>query len=250
MSPLRPPPDPAPEVALCRLVGVKKSYPMGELEVPALKGIDLTIERGEFTVFAGPSGSGKTTLLNLVGLLDTPNEGSVFLEGKDVARMGSAELGQTRAQRIGFIFQSFNLIPVLTAFENVELALRLAVDLPASERKDRVEKALRDVGLGDFLGRRPTQLSGGQQQRVAIARALVKQPALVIADEPTANLDSANGHQILDIMGDMNQRHGATFLFSTHDSMVTERARRVVHLHDGLIEGVEARAVAPGGARG
>jgi putative ABC transport system ATP-binding protein len=220
-------------MALCELRNVKKVYPMGDLEVQALRGVDLVVEPGEFTVIAGPSGSGKSTVLNLIGCLDRPSSGAVFLEGKDVAHMGDLELGKTRAARIGFIFQSFNLIPVLTAFENVELALRLAGHL--GDNRARVEKALRDVALGDYMHRRPAQLSGGQQQRVAIARALVKSPALVIADEPTANLDSHNGKAILELMREMNARDGVTFLFSTHDPMVMEQAKRVVKLVDGAV---------------
>ncbi len=220
-------------MALCELRDVKKIYPMGELEVQALRGVDLAIDAGEFTVIAGPSGSGKSTVLNLIGCLDRPTAGAVHLEGKDVATLRDAELGAVRAARIGFIFQSFNLIPVLTAFENVELALRLAGH--THDNRARVEKALTDVGLGEHMHRRPAQLSGGQQQRVAIARALVKAPALVIADEPTANLDSHNGKAILELMRQMNERDGVTFLFSTHDPMVMEQAKRVVRLVDGAI---------------
>jgi len=233
-------------MALCQLRNVKKIYPMGDLEVQALRGVDLMIERGEFTVIAGPSGSGKSTVLNLIGCLDRPSSGEVLLEDKPVTKMGDAELGQLRAARIGFIFQSFNLIPVLTAFENVELALRLAGYTDGN--KTRVEKALADVGLADQMHRRPAQLSGGQQQRVAIARALVKAPALVIADEPTANLDSHNGKAILELMRDMNARDGVTFLFSTHDAMVMGQAQRVVRLVDGLIVDDTARAVQAGSA--
>ncbi len=225
---------------ICQLVGVKKTYPMGELTVVALNGIDVGVDEGEFTVFAGPSGSGKTTALNLIGCLDRPTSGQVLLDGRDVATLGDDALGQVRARRIGFIFQSFNLIPVLTAAENVELALRLAgLD---KGRKEKVEQALVDVGLKDFMGRRPNQLSGGQQQRVAIARALVKKPAIIIADEPTANLDSQNGEAILDLMRQMNERDRITFLFSTHDPMVMARARRVVRLKDGAIVGDERLA--------
>jgi putative ABC transport system ATP-binding protein len=224
-------------MTICQLEAVHKHYVMGELQVHALRGIDVEIRAGEFTAFAGPSGSGKTTLLNLVGLLDTPTQGRVSLEGSDVSTLGQTELGRMRARRIGFIFQSFNLIPVLSAFENVELALRLGSDLAPSERHDRVASSLESVGLGELMNRRPSQLSGGQQQRVAIARALVKSPALVIADEPTANLDSKTGRGVLDIMGSLNADHGVTFLFSTHDDMVIEQARRVVHIRDGCIEG-------------
>ncbi|MFN7142616.1 MAG: ABC transporter ATP-binding protein [Myxococcota bacterium] len=229
-------------MALCELHQVKKIYPMGDLEVQALRGVDLAIDAGEFTVIAGPSGSGKSTVLNLIGCLDRPSAGSVRLEGKDVATLGDDALGELRAARIGFIFQSFNLIPVLTAFENVELALRLAGH--HGDNRARVEKALRDVALGEHMHRRPAQLSGGQQQRVAIARALVKSPALVIADEPTANLDSHNGKAILELMRQMNERDGVTFLFSTHDPMVMEQARRVVRLVDGAIVDDARRVVA------
>lgn len=225
---------PAPSNApLCELVNVRKQYPMGDLIVQALKGVSVTILSGEFTAFSGPSGSGKSTCLNLVGCLDRPSEGEVRIEGQNVAELADAALGRLRAQRIGFIFQSFNLIPVLTAFENVELALRLAGK--DADRLEATEKALVDVGLKDYMNRRPSQLSGGQQQRVAIARALVKKPALVIADEPTANLDSKNGAAILDLMREMNARDGSTFLFSTHDQMVMDRARRIIRLSDGAV---------------
>ncbi len=225
---------------ICELVDVTKEYPMGELKVVALAGVSVGVDAGEFTVFAGPSGSGKSTALNLIGCLDRPSSGKVLLDGKDVATLADEALGAVRARRIGFIFQSFNLIPVLTAAENVDLALRLAGD--TENRAARVEKALVDVGLQDYLHRRPSQLSGGQQQRVAIARALVKKPAIIIADEPTANLDSTNGEAILELMREMNERDGVTFLFSTHDPMVMSRARRVVKLKDGHVVGDERRA--------
>jgi putative ABC transport system ATP-binding protein len=227
---------------LCELRDVKKTYPMGDLEVVALADVTVGVQAGEFTVFAGPSGSGKSTALNMIGCLDRPTSGMVLLEGKDVAGLGDRALGQVRALRIGFIFQSFNLVPVLTAVENVELALQLAGH--HDQNRQRAEAALVDVGLQDYLSRRPSQLSGGQQQRVAIARALVKRPALVIADEPTANLDSKNGAAILDLMREMNGRDGATFLFSTHDPMVMERARRIVRLSDGRVVADETRASA------
>ena len=228
-------------MAICELVGVHKSYRMGEVVVPALKGVDVTISAGEFTVFSGPSGSGKSTLLNLIGLLDVPTEGKILIEGQDVSKLSEYNLGVMRARKIGFIFQSFNLIPVLSAFENVELALQLSSDPPKKEREDRVREALVSVGLEKFMDRRPSQLSGGQQQRVAVARALVKEPALVIADEPTANLDSKNSAQILEIMQRLNDEHDATFLFSTHDPMVVEHARRIVHILDGEILRVEEK---------
>ena len=218
---------------LCELKNARKVYPMGDLEVVALKGVTVGVDIGEFTVFAGPSGSGKSTALNLIGCLDRPSSGEVWLDGKDVATLSDNALGEVRARRIGFIFQSFNLIPVLTAAENVDMALRLAG--LNEQRAEKVEKALIDVGLKDYMTRRPNQLSGGQQQRVAIARALVKRPAIVIADEPTANLDSQNAAAILDLMREMNERDGSTFLFSTHDPMVMECARRVVRLKDGEV---------------
>ncbi|MBM4391276.1 MAG: ABC transporter ATP-binding protein [Deltaproteobacteria bacterium] len=218
---------------ICELIDAKKVYPMGDFEVTALKGVTVGVQAGEFTVFAGPSGSGKSTALNLIGCLDRPSSGRVKVDGRDVEALSDGELGAVRARRIGFIFQSFNLVPVLTAAENVDLALRLAgLD---DGRKAKVEQALVEVGLQDYMTRRPSQLSGGQQQRVAIARALVKKPAIIIADEPTANLDSANAAAILDLMREMNEHSGATFLFSTHDPMVMDRARRVVRLKDGEI---------------
>ena len=235
-------------MSICELCDVTKTYGSGAAEVRALSEIDLKIESGEFTVFMGPSGSGKTTLLNLVGCLDAPSGGQVRLEGRDVSAMGGPALAHLRAERIGFIFQSFNLIPVLTALENVELALQLA-RFKGDKREASVEM-LAAVGLGELVDRRPTQLSGGQQQRVAVARALVKKPALVIADEPTANLDSTNGAQVLDIMRDLNERLDVTFLFSTHDPMVRDRAKRIVLLKDGRItdDTVQDGGVAAGGA--
>jgi putative ABC transport system ATP-binding protein len=219
---------------ICELRGVCKDYGQGVAAVRALSDIDLVIEAGEFTVFSGPSGSGKTTLLNLIGCLDQATSGKVLLEGKDTHGLSPNELSALRASRIGFIFQSFNLIPVLTALENVELALQLS-RTHLTDRRARATRALTEVGLGDFLHRRPNQLSGGQQQRVAIARALVKEPALVIADEPTANLDSNTGAQVLELMRTMNEKSAVTFLFSTHDPMVMARAKRVVVLKDGKL---------------
>jgi putative ABC transport system ATP-binding protein len=222
---------------LLSLQDVGKRYPMGDGHVDALQGVTLDIEAGEFLAFAGPSGSGKTTLLNLVGCLDRPSTGSIALDGQDLSALSRSQLGELRAARIGFVFQSFNLIPVLSALENVEVALRLggmASDLA------RCEQALEDVGLKEQIHKRPSQMSGGQQQRVAIARALVKQPALVIADEPTANLDSSNGEAVLDLMRALNEDKGATFLFSTHDSIVLERVRRTVWLRDGVVQKIES----------
>ncbi len=235
-------------MAICELRGVAKDYGVGVAKVRALRDIDLLIEPGEFTVLSGPSGSGKTTLFNLIGCLDTPSAGRVLLEGTDVSTLSNVQLARLRARRIGFVFQSFNLIPVFTALENVELALQLSGE-DGHDRRARAAQTLADVGLGDLLKRRPNQLSGGQQQRVAIARALVKKPALVIADEPTANLDSKTGDAVVDLMREMNERLGVTFLFSTHDPAVMEHARREVKLHDGAIqEIVEHDQPAPAGA--
>jgi putative ABC transport system ATP-binding protein len=218
---------------------VTRSYGSGPARVDALRGVSLSVEPGEFTVFRGPSGSGKTTLLNQIGCLDAPTSGKLVVADEDTSEMSSRQLSRLRADKIGFIFQSFNLVPVLTAQENVELALDLA-----GRREDRAEKAraiLAQVGLEGLEHRRPNQLSGGQQQRVAIARALVKQPLLVIADEPTANLDSENGEQVLATMQRLNRELGVTFLFSSHDPMVISHARRVITLRDGRVVSDETR---------
>ena len=245
-------------VAFLELKGVKKDYRQGRLTVPALRGIDLEIERGEFTAIAGPSGSGKTTLLNLIGCLDTPTEGVIRLDGSELSRLSKAQLADIRRRRIGFVFQSYNLIPVLTAYENVEFSLALLGEgskgstagedstdstdstgstdsTDSADVKDRVMRILADVGLSGLENRRPADLSGGQQQRVAIARALVKGPDLVLADEPTANLDSETGKAIIELMLEMNQKKGTTFIFSTHDQMVMNYARRLVTVRDGRI---------------
>ncbi|HJN75537.1 MAG TPA: ABC transporter ATP-binding protein [Myxococcota bacterium] len=216
------------------LSDVGKRYPLGESYVDALNGVTLDIDEGEFLAFAGPSGSGKTTLLNLVGCLDVATSGSIVLDGKELSKLSRAELGDIRADNVGFVFQSFNLIPVLSAIENVEVALRLGGREPSRERCANV---LEEVGLADQMHKRPSQMSGGQQQRVAIARALVKEPRLVIADEPTANLDSKNGEAVLDLMRELNEEQGATFLFSTHDPIVMDRVRRTVRLRDGKVIG-------------
>ncbi len=228
-------------MAICELKGATKTYGSGATEVHAILGIDLTIDAGEFTAFVGPSGSGKTTLLNQIGCLDSPSAGSVHIRGKATAGLSDVKLAGLRAEEIGFIFQSFNLIPVLTAAENVELAMSLAGQ---DGGHDAALALLAEVGLEGLGGRRPNQLSGGQQQRVAIARALVKKPSIVIADEPTANLDSDSGRAVLDLMRALNEKHGTTFLFSTHDPMVVDYARRVVTLRDGAIVSDERRGAA------
>jgi putative ABC transport system ATP-binding protein len=220
---------------------VKKKYKIGKVEVPALRGITLAIEAGEFTSIAGPSGSGKTTMLNLFGCLDKPTDGMVFIGDMNVARLSSNQLADVRNHNLGFIFQTFNLIPVLTAFENVEFPLILLKKGSSRERKERVMNMLADVGIAELANRKPNEMSGGQMQRVAIARALVKDPKMVLADEPTANLDSVTGEGILKLMLEMNKKTGTTFLFSTHDPMVMHYARRLVKVHDGQIQSDEKK---------
>ena len=212
-----------------------REYSHGRMTVPALRGVDLDVEAGEFTAIAGPSGSGKTTLLNLIGCLDRPTRGRLVIDGDDVAGYKPSELASLRREKIGFVFQTYNLVPVLTAYENVELPLVLLGRHTRVEIRDRVMSMLSEVGLAGLENRRPMDLSGGQQQRVAIARALVKQPSLVLADEPTANLDSENSQAILALMKTMNETRGATYLFSSHDPLVIGYARRLVQMRDGSI---------------
>ena len=219
---------------------LKKDYTTNGLTVRALEGISLQFDAGEFTAIAGPSGSGKSTLLHLIGCLDVPTSGEIRIEGVDVGTLSRKELALLRRHRIGFIFQAYNLIPVLTALENVSLPLTL-LGVPRKEAIARSKEALTSVGLGDLGNRRPKEMSGGQQQRVAIARALVKNPSLVLADEPTANLDSRTGSEILQLMRELNRSQGTTFLFSTHDRMVMEYARRLIYLRDGRVEKEERR---------
>jgi len=228
-------------VAAARLTDVKKTYRTDHLEVAAVRGISLEIEPAAFMSIAGPSGSGKTTLLNLLGALDTPTSGMIAVGERSTVGLSARELADFRNAHLGFVFQTFNLVPVLTARENVELPLQLQGLADRAERRTRVEAILREVGLGEMMDRRPNELSGGQQQRVAIARALVKGPSLVLADEPTANLDTATAHEIMDLMREMNARAGTTFVFSTHDPLVMDHATRVVHLRDGLVESDERR---------
>ncbi len=212
-----------------------KDYKLNAITVNALQGISLAFERGEFAAVAGPSGSGKSTFLHLVGCLDTPTSGSVLLGGVETATMTRNELALLRRKTVGFIFQAYNLIPVLSAMENVSLPLVL-LGAPAARAREESMQALADVGLAGLENRRPGEMSGGQQQRVAIARALVKKPSLILADEPTANLDSRTGREILDLMLKLNERENTTFVFSTHDTLVMEYARRIVMLRDGLVE--------------
>ena len=221
-------------MAIVSMQKVVRNYYLGKTVVNALGGIDLEVEKGEFICIAGPSGSGKTTLLNLIGCLDKPTSGKVFLDDDDVERLSDNKLSRLRAERIGFIFQTFNLIPVLSAFENIEYPLLLK-GVPRGSRKKKVLSMLEEVELADFTRHRPNQLSGGQRQRVAIARALVTDPEMVLADEPTANLDSKTGEAIVDLMRKINQEMKSTFIFSTHDSMVMKYAHRMIRLQDGRI---------------
>jgi putative ABC transport system ATP-binding protein len=217
-----------------KVLNATRDFKIGEVETHALRGVDLSIEDGEFTALVGPSGSGKTTLLQLIGLLDKPTSGQVFINGKDATRLNRNQRADLRKGTIGFIFQFFALIPTLTAYENVEMPLLLN-GTKSAERKARVQEMLEAVGLSDRAHHRPDQLSGGQQQRVAVARALSIRPSVVLADEPTANLDTENGKQVMDIMAKLNKETGTTFVFATHDPRVIGYANRVVTLQDGLI---------------
>lgn len=217
------------------LNGVFKDYHLGKVVVPAVKGIDLQIKPGEFTVIAGPSGSGKTTVLNMIGCMDTPTKGMVKVAGQDTTKLTEKELTSLRLHKIGFIFQSFNLISVLDVFDNVEFPLLLMKTLTKQQRRERVLFFLEKVGLQNHLKHRPNELSGGQRQRVAVARALVTKPEIILADEPTANLDSRTGQTIIDLMKTINAADQTTFLFSTHDPHIMEQARRVIRLQDGLV---------------
>jgi putative ABC transport system ATP-binding protein len=220
-------------MASVRVEAATKDYQLGRTTVPALRGVSLDVERGAFMAVAGPSGSGKSTLLNLIGCLDHPTSGRVLIAGEDVAVLGDDALSDLRARTIGFIFQTFNLIPVLSALENVEFPLLLRGGNHGG--RERARRALAEVGLSGFEKHRPDELSGGQRQRVAVARALVTDPVIVLADEPTANLDSATGEALLALMLEINRRDRTTFIFSTHDPRVMERAHRVVRLVDGSL---------------
>lgn len=226
-----------------KVENVTRIFKIGKLETQALRGVTLSIESGEFTALVGPSGSGKTTLLQLIGCLDQPTSGRVYINGKDISQLNRNQRADMRRGTIGFIFQFFALIPTLTAYENIELPL-LLTGASAAERRQRVTQLLEAVELSDRSHHRPDQLSGGQQQRVAIARALSTKPSLILADEPTANLDTPNGKQVMDIMTRLNQETGVTFVFATHDPRVIQYARRVITLRDGLVmeNGAGARA--------
>ncbi len=214
--------------------GLRKRYRLGEVTIEALRGLDLDVDRGELVVIAGPSGSGKTSLLNLLGGLDEPDEGSVLFAGAPLRSLTAAERTRMRRRQLGFVFQAFNLLPVLSAFENVEYPLWID-GVPREERRRRAEEALADVGLGDRLRHRPDQLSGGERQRVALARALVHEPLAVLADEPTANLDSRTAESIVDLLARVNAERGTTFLFATHDPAIVDRAPRTIRLADGRV---------------
>jgi putative ABC transport system ATP-binding protein len=216
----------------CR--GVEKTYTQGAIPVPAVVGIDLDIEAGDLATLAGPSGSGKTTLLSLIGGLDRPTSGTIAVDGDAIEALDKDRLADLRLRKIGFVFQTYSLIPVLTALENVEFILRL-LGVPRREREARAREALREVGLLALEDRRPSRLSGGQQQRVAVARALAPRPAIVLADEPTANLDSRNAEELLGLMGRLNAASGATFLIATHDARVIAHSRRRIEMSDGKI---------------
>jgi putative ABC transport system ATP-binding protein len=220
---------------VAKIENVTRIFKIGKLETQALRGVNLSIQNGEFTALVGPSGSGKTTLLQLIGCLDQPTSGRVFINGKDVSQLNRNQRADIRRTTLGFVFQFFALIPTLTAYENVEMPL-LLIGQGAAERRARVNQLLEMVELSDRSHHRPDQLSGGQQQRVAIARALATQPSLILADEPTANLDTPNGKQVMEIMTRLNQETGVTFVFATHDPRVIQYARRTITLRDGLID--------------
>jgi putative ABC transport system ATP-binding protein len=221
-------------MALIQVTDIVRTYTQGSHEVHALRGVDLQIESGEFVALMGPSGSGKTTLLNLIGGLDTPSAGKVKIEGTDISALSGAALSDLRRDRVGFVFQAYNLVPVLNAVENAEMVLVLRGDDP-KVRRDKAMQTLGEVGLAGKEGRRPAELSGGEQQRVAVARAITGEPALILADEPTANLDSTTGTELIALMRKLNQDKGITFVFATHDPKVMEAADRVVRMEDGRV---------------
>jgi len=227
-------------MASIKLKGVRRLFMSGEHTVRAVDGVDLDLERGEFAALAGPSGSGKTTLLNLIGGLDRPDEGVIYIDGTSTSDRTDDELTELRLNNIGFIFQAYNLIPVLTAYENIQFVLQIQ-GVPEREHRDRIMPILATLGLEGLEHRFPPQLSGGQQQRVAVARSVIGDPAIVLADEPTANLDSDTAKKLMDMMRKLNSEKQVTFLFSTHDPLVIERARRVIRLRDGRINADERR---------
>ena len=227
--------------SILEAVNASKIYRAGAIETRALDGVSIAIETGEFSTLCGPSGSGKTTLLNLLGTLDRPSSGQILVDGEDTTEMGEAARAELRLRKLGFVFQSYNLVPVLSALENVEFVLLLQ-RVPRAERRERAMRFLVELGLGELAEKRPGQMSGGQQQRVAVARAIASEPEIVLADEPTANLDSKTAEDLLQLMLRMNRERGVTFLFSTHDPRVMAHARRIVRLVDGRIASDERRA--------
>jgi putative ABC transport system ATP-binding protein len=229
------------DMSLVELVDVRKHYMLGDTRVDALRGVSLTVERGEFLAIAGPSGSGKSTILNMIGCIDNPTAGRVLIDGTEVEHLTDTQLTRYRRSKIGFIFQSFNLIPVLNVYENIEFPLLLRRALSRKDRERIVMRFVEEVGLSDRLKNKPNELSGGQRQRVAIARALVTSPLIILADEPTANLDSATGHKIVELMKTINDSDKTTLIFSTHDTHIMEHARRIVRLHDGAVAGDDSR---------
>lgn len=223
-------------MSIVEVNNAKKFYALGKTTVEAVKGVSFEIEQGDFVSIAGPSGSGKSTILNMIGLIDTPTDGEVFIQGQPVSKLKDREITRLRHETIGFIFQSFNLIPVLTTRENIEFPLLLGKDNKITkERRDYIDFLIEEVGLGDRQKNRPNELSGGQRQRVAIARALVTKPVIVLADEPTANLDSATGDAILQLMKKVNRDLKTTFIFSTHDAKIVQLADHIIRLKDGLV---------------
>ena len=221
-------------MSIVHVENVSKHYQQGSITVDALQNIDLRIDKGDFAALVGPSGSGKTTLLNMIGALDVPTSGKIFVADREIGTLSKKQRSKIRLQQIGFIFQEYNLIPVLSALENVEYVMLLQ-GVEEKLRRQKAMQILKEVGLQNYEHRRPAQLSGGQQQRVAVARAIVSAPAIVLADEPTANLDSYTGAALLDLMRELNSSHNVTFIFSTHDTMVMERAKRLITLKDGQI---------------
>jgi putative ABC transport system ATP-binding protein len=239
--------SPSGDTTVIQLEAVWKIYQMGDVEVPALRGIDLEIERGEFLAIAGASGSGKSTMMNLIGCLDLPSKGKIRLDGTDIASLRESQLAQIRGQKIGFVFQQFNLIPTLTALENVMLPLEFQnVDTTAA--RERALELLNVVGLGDRVHHLPSQLSGGQQQRVAISRALAVDPNIILADEPTGNLDSKTGAFIMDLLSEIYRKDSKTIILVTHDFHLVKRAERIIYLKDGQIERIDYNNKARGGA--
>lgn len=232
--------SPQSKAPAVRTDGVWKVYDQDGISVEAVRGVSLTIERGEFVVLAGPSGSGKTTVLNMLGGLTLPSRGKIWIDGRDLVDMSHRDRARLRLERVGFVFQAYNLLPVLTAEENAEFSLLLQ-GVPGEERSRRVKALFERIGIGGLEDRRPSKLSGGQQQRVAVARAVIGEPALVLADEPTANLDSASSLALLDVMTQLNREMGTTFVFATHDQRLMERARRLIRLVDGAVESDERR---------